>query len=227
MWHTERQRIRTVTKFVSPSVGHSESVFCSSVTKVVELLLHQTSHSPLTITTETLRLSITDEKHTVASWQHILTLSCPHTFPPCCVVRSFERSWRHFVEKMVRNPKKIHFAPKRWGLSKRINKSKWTCLFFFILDLSQNRIKNGVKLSSRNSNLFQFLPVFHLEEMGPKTKIETRLLHTELKNPHTEVTNTPPKYNLRIHWKEVVFLLPYQTKGRVFVVAQPNRGSGG
>ncbi len=35
-------------------------------------------------------------------------------------------------------------------------------------------IKIGVKLSSRNSNLFQFL--FHFFKLDPKTKIETRLL---------------------------------------------------
>ncbi len=37
-------------------------------------------------------------------------------------------------------------------------------------------IEIGIKLYSRNSNLFQFL--FQLFEMGPKTKIETRLLET-------------------------------------------------
>ena len=87
-----------------PSTGHSESTFCSSVTKVVEFILLQTSHSPLTITAETLWLSITGEKHTVASWQHIVTLSCPTSLHPCCVVRCFERSLMQFRKKMVRNP---------------------------------------------------------------------------------------------------------------------------
>jgi len=41
-----------VRLFTGVSSGHSESVFCSSVTKVTELMFLQTSHSPLTITTE-------------------------------------------------------------------------------------------------------------------------------------------------------------------------------
>jgi hypothetical protein len=40
---------------------------CSSVMKLADLILHQSSHSPLTIDTETLGLSITGEKYTVAS----------------------------------------------------------------------------------------------------------------------------------------------------------------
>ncbi len=77
MWgcihHTESQRIRTVTKFVGPSAGHSESVFCSSVTKVAVFIWFQVSHSLLTTTTETLCLSITGEKYTVGSRQHMVT----------------------------------------------------------------------------------------------------------------------------------------------------------
>jgi hypothetical protein len=79
-------------EFVSPTAGHSERVFCSSVTKVAEFMFLQTSHSPLTITTETLRLSITGEKHTVTCSQHILTYSSSPSLPPCYVVRCFERS---------------------------------------------------------------------------------------------------------------------------------------
>ena len=52
--------LRPATKFVGPSVRHSESAFYSSVTKVVELKFLQTSHSPLTITTETVRSSKTN-----------------------------------------------------------------------------------------------------------------------------------------------------------------------
>ena len=117
MSHTERQRIRTATKFDGPSVGLSESIFCSSVTKVTEFILLQTSHSPLTITAETLCLSITGEKHMVFSCQHIVSLSFPTSLYPCCVVRCFERSLMQFRQKMVRNPKKIHFTSKRCGLS--------------------------------------------------------------------------------------------------------------
>ncbi len=40
---------------------------CSSVMKLPDLILLQSSHSPLTIDTETLGLSITDEKYTVVS----------------------------------------------------------------------------------------------------------------------------------------------------------------
>jgi hypothetical protein len=39
---TETQRIRTTTKFAGPSGGHSENTFCSSVTKVAELILLST-----------------------------------------------------------------------------------------------------------------------------------------------------------------------------------------
>jgi hypothetical protein len=41
--------------------GHSGSTFCSSVMKLADLILFQTSHSPLTIDTETLGLSITQK----------------------------------------------------------------------------------------------------------------------------------------------------------------------
>ena len=113
---TERQRIRTTTMFTGPSAGHSESTFCSSVMKVAEFILLQTSHSPLTITAETLCLSITGEKHTVASWQHIVAISCPTSLHPCCVFRCFERSSMQIRKKIVRNPKKFHFASKRYGV---------------------------------------------------------------------------------------------------------------
>jgi hypothetical protein len=47
---------------------------------------------------------------------------------------------------------------------------------FMELDFGPGKvsIKIGIKLCSRNSNLFQFL--WKLLEMGPKTKIETRLV---------------------------------------------------
>ncbi len=86
MCHTERQRIRTATKFVGPSAGHSESSFCSSVTRVSDFILLQASHSPLTITVETLCLSIAGEKCTVTSRQHTVTWSCPPSLPACYVM---------------------------------------------------------------------------------------------------------------------------------------------
>ena len=55
--------------------------------KVAELILLKTSHSPLTIATKTLGLSIIGEKYTVASWKRLVTLSCPPSLPPCRVVR--------------------------------------------------------------------------------------------------------------------------------------------
>ncbi len=64
---TERQRIRTATKFARRSADHSERAFCSSVARAAEFMLLQSSHSPLTISTETLCLSIAGEKHTVAA----------------------------------------------------------------------------------------------------------------------------------------------------------------
>ena len=67
MRRKESPRIRTATNFAGPSAGHSESAFCSSVTKVAALMLLKTSHSPLTMTTEKLWLSIAGEKHTVPS----------------------------------------------------------------------------------------------------------------------------------------------------------------
>ena len=44
------------------------------------------------------------------------TYSCSPSLPPCCVVRCFEGSMTCFCKIMVRNRKKIHFFPKRWGL---------------------------------------------------------------------------------------------------------------
>ena len=44
--------------------------------KVAELILLKTSHSPLTIATKTLGLSIIGEKYTVASWKRLVALSC-------------------------------------------------------------------------------------------------------------------------------------------------------
>ncbi len=85
MWgyllRTERRGIRTATKFVGPSPGHSGRKFCSSVTKVTELMFLQTSHSPLTIT---------GEKHTVVSRQHMVTCSCSPSLPVCCVCSMLE-----------------------------------------------------------------------------------------------------------------------------------------
>ena len=81
--HTETQRIDTTIKFVHPSTGHSETTFCSSFTKVPDLVVLQTSHIVLTIVCETLTLSIVTEKYTVVSSQHIVTVhltSLHHSF---------------------------------------------------------------------------------------------------------------------------------------------------
>jgi hypothetical protein len=59
-------------KVCRSSEGHCESGYCSSVTKVTDFILLQALHSPLTISTETLCLSITGEKYTVASRQHFV-----------------------------------------------------------------------------------------------------------------------------------------------------------
>ncbi len=88
---TGTQRIRTTTKFAGPSGGHSENAFCSSVTKVAELIRSCSKHhSPLTITGETLCLSIDSEKYTVAFLQHMVTCSsvfCPQSLTD----RKFEK----------------------------------------------------------------------------------------------------------------------------------------
>ena len=81
----EKPRIRTATKFAVSSAGHSESAYCSSVTKVAAFMVLQTSHSSLTITTENLCLSIAGEKHTVASRQHMVTCSWSPSLPACCL----------------------------------------------------------------------------------------------------------------------------------------------
>ncbi len=60
---------------------------CSSVMKLADLILLQSSHSPLTIDTETLGLSITGKKYTVVSRQ-----------------------------QQVRNRKNMKFSANRWEL---------------------------------------------------------------------------------------------------------------
>ncbi len=59
---------------------------CSSVMKLADLILLQSSHSPLTIDTETLGLSITGEKYTVVSKKHMVTCSCSPSLPLCSAV---------------------------------------------------------------------------------------------------------------------------------------------
>ncbi len=117
---TERQRIRTVTKFVGSSPGHSGSEFCSSVMKLADLILVQTSHSPLTIDTETLGLSITGEKYTVVSSQHMVTCSCSPSLPLCSVVRYFKVCVLFFLKKQVRHRNNVKISSNRWEL--KINK---------------------------------------------------------------------------------------------------------
>jgi hypothetical protein len=117
---TERQRIRTVTKFGGSSPGHSGSVFCSSVMKLADLIFLKTSHSPLTIDPETLGLSITGEKYTLVSRQHMVTCSCSPSLPLCSVVRCFETYVLFFLKKKVRNRNNVKISTNRWEL--KINK---------------------------------------------------------------------------------------------------------
>ncbi len=125
---TERQRIRTVTKFTGPSAGHCERVFCSSVTRVSDFIFRVSLHNPLTITTETLYLSITGEKCTVASRQHMLTCSCCSSLPECCVLQGL----MSVVSKKQEHNRIIcffsGFGPKRWGLSNP--EKNWIPVFF-------------------------------------------------------------------------------------------------
>ncbi len=111
---TETQRIRTVTKFAGSSPGHSGSAFSSSVMKLANLILLQTSHSPLTINTETLGLSITGEKYTVVSSQHMVTCSCSPSLPLCSVVRCFKSYVLFFLKKQVRNRNNVKISENRW-----------------------------------------------------------------------------------------------------------------
>ena len=101
MRRKEKPRIRTATKFAVSSAGHSESAFCSSVTKVAAFMLLQTSHSPLTIAAENLCLSIAGEKHTVASQQRMVTSSCSSSLPPCRRKMFGKVSVRVFSEKIL------------------------------------------------------------------------------------------------------------------------------
>ncbi len=142
MWvclrHTERRGIRTATKFAGPSPGHSESVFCSSVTKVTELMLLQTSHSPLTITVETLCPSIADEKHTVDCRQNMLTCYCSPSLPACCVCSMMEGLhvlffWknRYVIEKIWKLHPNVEVCP--FHIKKWISfNNKWNGLSHFI-----------------------------------------------------------------------------------------------
>ncbi len=120
MHNTERQRIRTVTKFAGSFPGHSGSAFCSSVMKISDLILIQTSHSPLTIDTETLGLSIIGEKHSVVSRQHMVTSSCSPSLPLCSVVRCFKDYVLFFLKKQVRNRNNVKNSVNRW--ESKINK---------------------------------------------------------------------------------------------------------
>jgi hypothetical protein len=82
--NTDTQRIRTATKFVRSSAGHSESALRSSVTKTAQLIVLQPSRSALTMPGETLALSIATEKCTVVCWQHSVTCRRPPSLP--CMV---------------------------------------------------------------------------------------------------------------------------------------------
>jgi hypothetical protein len=66
---TETQPILTSTKFFGPSTGHSETTFRSSVMKVVDVIVLQTSHIVLKIETPWL-CRLTPKKYTVGSCQH-------------------------------------------------------------------------------------------------------------------------------------------------------------
>ncbi len=93
---------------------------CSSVMKLTDLILFQTSHSPLTIDTETLGLSITGEKYTVVLRQHLVTCSCSPSLPLCSVVRCFKAYVLFFLKKKVRHRKNMKNSTNRWEL--KINK---------------------------------------------------------------------------------------------------------
>ena len=89
---------------------------CSSVMKLADLILLQSSHSPLTIDTETLGLSITGEKYTVVSRQHMVTCSCSPSLPLCSVVRCFKTDVLFFLKKQVRNRKNMKISANSWEL---------------------------------------------------------------------------------------------------------------
>ncbi len=81
MRNTDTQRIRTATKFVRSSAGHSESAIRSSVTKTGQLIVLQPSRSALTMPAETFSLSIATEKCTVVWCQHSVTCRRPPSLP--------------------------------------------------------------------------------------------------------------------------------------------------
>jgi hypothetical protein len=106
--------------FSTESPGRSGNVFCSSVMKLEDLILLQTSHSPLTIDSETLGLLITGEKYMVVSRQHMVTSSCSPSLHICSVVRCFKVYVLFFFKKQVRNRYNVKNPANRWEL--KINK---------------------------------------------------------------------------------------------------------
>ena len=128
---------------------------------------------------ETLSVDRQRETHGNLQATH-LTCSCWPSLPPCCVVRCLKtRTCYSPVIWQIYGTYTKHFPfctqTLRYALWNK--KFQCNCLFFFVLGGWPRGIKNGIKWSSRNSNLFHFL--FHFDEMGPKTKIETRLLCIE------------------------------------------------
>ncbi len=107
---------------------------CSSVMKLADLILLQSSHSPLTIDTETLDLSITGEKYTVVSRQHMVTCSCSPSLPLCSVVRCFQGLCPVFFEKTGTQSKEYENFCESLGIE-----SSWA--FNFVKYHKNNREK--------------------------------------------------------------------------------------
>jgi hypothetical protein len=75
----------------------------------------------LTIDTETLGLSITGEKYTVVSRQHMVTCSCSPSLPLCSIVDvSSLMSCFFLKKKQVLNRKNVKISSNHWEL--KINK---------------------------------------------------------------------------------------------------------
>ena len=142
MRSTETQRIRTATKFVSPSVGHCESALRSSATKTSQLIVLQPLRMALTITDETLALSISGEKFTVVSWQHSVTRCRPTYVPGLCL-------WCSKIVLMTQNIfyHSFYFPQKaRWW---KESCSQWAGDFFW-------PILKRVKLQPFNRHTWSF-----------------------------------------------------------------------
>jgi hypothetical protein len=91
------------------------------------------------------------------------------------VCRSPPRNTRYpAVNTWLPAPVHLPICTQTLRFGKKNKQFQYSKFILFHFGPPKVRIKIGVKLSSRHSNLFQFL--FHFVKMGPKTKIETRLL---------------------------------------------------